>query len=161
MWIKQLRNNEWLPPICSICKVFGHHQGSCTKQSTSKPIKETWQVEWKGKDQVNVSDPNTSTSQTSTSQSVLDPTVDASPQIPVVEISPIEEVMFFSIHATILLPKGGQCLRLETVVEVVDDWRIDDVKWLLGRCKFKAAMLDRRSPLLQVHGIGQTCPFSS
>ncbi|XP_052189254.1 ABC transporter F family member 5 isoform X2 [Diospyros lotus] len=37
---------------------------------------------------------------------------------------------------------------LETVAEVADDWRIDDVKGLLGRCNFKAEMLDRKVSLL-------------
>ncbi|XP_057501030.1 LOW QUALITY PROTEIN: ABC transporter F family member 5-like [Actinidia eriantha] len=37
---------------------------------------------------------------------------------------------------------------LETVAEVADDWRIDDVKGLLGRCNFKANMLDRKVSLL-------------
>ncbi|KAL5751822.1 hypothetical protein ACOSP7_022004 [Xanthoceras sorbifolium] len=33
---------------------------------------------------------------------------------------------------------------LETVAEVAEDWRIDDIKGLLGRCNFKADMLDRK-----------------
>ncbi|XP_030461910.2 ABC transporter F family member 5 [Syzygium oleosum] len=33
---------------------------------------------------------------------------------------------------------------LETVVEAAEDWRIDDIKGLLGRCNFKADMLDRK-----------------
>lgn len=37
---------------------------------------------------------------------------------------------------------------LETVAEVADDWRIDDIKGLLGRCNFKADMLDRKVSLL-------------
>jgi len=37
---------------------------------------------------------------------------------------------------------------LETVAEVAEDWRIDDVKGLLGRCNFKADMLDRKVSLL-------------
>ncbi|XP_052190177.1 ABC transporter F family member 5-like [Diospyros lotus] len=37
---------------------------------------------------------------------------------------------------------------LETVAEVANDWRIDDVKGLLGRCNFKADMLDRKVSLL-------------
>ncbi|XP_068636481.1 ABC transporter F family member 5 isoform X2 [Aristolochia californica] len=37
---------------------------------------------------------------------------------------------------------------LETVVEVADDWRLDDIKGLLGRCNFKADMLDRKVSLL-------------
>ncbi|GFQ03773.1 ABC transporter f family member 5 [Phtheirospermum japonicum] len=33
---------------------------------------------------------------------------------------------------------------LETVAEVAEDWRLDDIKGLLGRCNFKAEMLDRK-----------------
>ncbi|XP_022132917.1 ABC transporter F family member 5 isoform X2 [Momordica charantia] len=37
---------------------------------------------------------------------------------------------------------------LETVEEVAEDWRIDDIKGLLGRCNFKTEMLDRKVSLL-------------
>ncbi|KAK1289197.1 ABC transporter F family member 5 [Acorus calamus] len=37
---------------------------------------------------------------------------------------------------------------LETVEEVAEDWRLDDIKGLLGRCNFKADMLDRKVSLL-------------
>ncbi|XP_030946326.1 ABC transporter F family member 5-like [Quercus lobata] len=37
---------------------------------------------------------------------------------------------------------------LETVVEAAEDWRSDDIKGLLGRCNFKADMLDRKVSLL-------------
>ncbi|XP_068641246.1 ABC transporter F family member 5-like isoform X2 [Aristolochia californica] len=37
---------------------------------------------------------------------------------------------------------------LDTVVEVAEDWRLDDIKGLLGRCNFKADMLDRKVSLL-------------
>ena len=37
---------------------------------------------------------------------------------------------------------------LETVVEAAEDWRSDDRKGLLGRCNFKADMLDRKVSLL-------------
>ncbi|KAI7737163.1 hypothetical protein M8C21_009002 [Ambrosia artemisiifolia] len=37
---------------------------------------------------------------------------------------------------------------LSTVAEVAEDWRIDDIKGLLGRCNFKADMLDRKVSLL-------------
>ncbi|XP_077249993.1 ABC transporter F family member 5-like [Tasmannia lanceolata] len=37
---------------------------------------------------------------------------------------------------------------LQTVEEVAVDWRIDDIKGLLGRCNFKADMLDRKVSLL-------------
>ena len=37
---------------------------------------------------------------------------------------------------------------LETVEEAAEDWRIDDIKGLLGRCNFKADMLDRKVSLL-------------
>ncbi|KAM7514266.1 hypothetical protein LguiA_003849 [Lonicera macranthoides] len=33
---------------------------------------------------------------------------------------------------------------LDTVAEVAEDWRLDDIKGLLGRCNFKADMLDRK-----------------
>ncbi|CAL9199201.1 ABC transporter F family member 5-like [Musa acuminata AAA Group] len=33
---------------------------------------------------------------------------------------------------------------LETVEEAAEDWRIDDIKGLLGRCNFKSNMLDRK-----------------
>ncbi|KAL0888234.1 hypothetical protein Bca101_012217 [Brassica carinata] len=37
---------------------------------------------------------------------------------------------------------------IETVVEAAVDWRIDDIKGLLGRCNFKADMFDRKVSLL-------------
>ncbi|GAV83711.1 ABC_tran domain-containing protein/ABC_tran_2 domain-containing protein [Cephalotus follicularis] len=37
---------------------------------------------------------------------------------------------------------------IETVAEVAEDWRIEDIKGLLGRCNFKADMLDRKVSLL-------------
>uniref|UniRef100_A0A1J3FGN0 ABC transporter F family member 5 n=1 Tax=Noccaea caerulescens TaxID=107243 RepID=A0A1J3FGN0_NOCCA len=37
---------------------------------------------------------------------------------------------------------------LETVCEAAEDWRSDDIKGLLGRCNFKADMLDRKVSLL-------------
>ncbi|CAA7401075.1 unnamed protein product [Spirodela intermedia] len=37
---------------------------------------------------------------------------------------------------------------LETVEDAAEDWRIDDIKGLLGRCNFKADMLDRKVSLL-------------
>lgn len=37
---------------------------------------------------------------------------------------------------------------LDTVAEVAEDWRLDDIKGLLGRCNFKADMLDRKVCLL-------------
>ncbi|WCJ31764.1 ABC transporter F family member 5 [Euphorbia peplus] len=37
---------------------------------------------------------------------------------------------------------------LQTVEEVAEDWRVDDIKGLLGRCNFKADMLDRKVSLL-------------
>ncbi|GFQ06640.1 ABC transporter f family member 5 [Phtheirospermum japonicum] len=33
---------------------------------------------------------------------------------------------------------------LETVAEVAEDWRLDDIKGLLGRCNFKVDLLDRK-----------------
>ncbi|KAL5992188.1 ABC transporter F member 5 [Asimina triloba] len=37
---------------------------------------------------------------------------------------------------------------VQTVEEVAEDWRLDDIKGLLGRCNFKADMLDRKVSLL-------------
>ncbi|XP_006827126.2 ABC transporter F family member 5 [Amborella trichopoda] len=37
---------------------------------------------------------------------------------------------------------------IETVEEAVEDWRLDDIKGLLGRCNFKLDMLDRKVSLL-------------
>lgn len=37
---------------------------------------------------------------------------------------------------------------IETVVEAAVDWRIEDIKGLLGRCNFKADILDRKVSLL-------------
>ncbi|KAF9593908.1 hypothetical protein IFM89_026036 [Coptis chinensis] len=37
---------------------------------------------------------------------------------------------------------------LETVEEVAEDWKLNDIKGLLGRCNFKADMLDRKVSLL-------------
>lgn len=46
---------------------------------------------------------------------------------------------------------------IQTVEEAAEDWRIDDIKGLLGRCNFKADMLDRNVSLLsggeKVYGI--------
>ncbi|GER48991.1 ABC transporter F family member [Striga asiatica] len=36
---------------------------------------------------------------------------------------------------------------LETVAEVAEDWRLDDIKGLLGRCNFKVNLLDRKARL--------------
>ncbi|KAK4259303.1 hypothetical protein QN277_005647 [Acacia crassicarpa] len=37
---------------------------------------------------------------------------------------------------------------LETIEEVAGDWRIDDIRGLLGHCNFKSDMLDRKVSLL-------------
>ncbi|EYU31097.1 hypothetical protein ABFS82_08G234100 [Erythranthe guttata] len=37
---------------------------------------------------------------------------------------------------------------LETVAEVAEDWRLDDIKGLLGRCNFKTDLLDRKVSFL-------------
>ncbi|KAI3978445.1 hypothetical protein MKX01_015620 [Papaver californicum] len=37
---------------------------------------------------------------------------------------------------------------LETVEEAAEDWRLDDIKGLLGRCNFKSDMLDRKVSFL-------------
>ena len=37
---------------------------------------------------------------------------------------------------------------LQTVEEVAENWRIDDIKGLLGRCNFKVDMLDRKVSVL-------------
>lgn len=37
---------------------------------------------------------------------------------------------------------------LQTVEEVAENWKIDDIKGLLGRYNFKADMLDRKVSLL-------------
>ncbi|XP_050205796.1 ABC transporter F family member 5 [Mercurialis annua] len=37
---------------------------------------------------------------------------------------------------------------LQTVEEVAEDWKLDDIKGLLGRCNFKADMLDRKVSFL-------------
>ncbi|CAA0806433.1 ABC transporter F family member 5 [Striga hermonthica] len=37
---------------------------------------------------------------------------------------------------------------LETVAEVAENWRLDDIKGLLGRCNFKADLLDRKVSFL-------------
>lgn len=37
---------------------------------------------------------------------------------------------------------------LQTVEEVAENWNVDDIKGLLGRCNFKADMLDRKVSLL-------------
>ncbi|KMZ75400.1 hypothetical protein ZOSMA_115G00360 [Zostera marina] len=42
---------------------------------------------------------------------------------------------------------GRDTLVLETVEEVAEDWKIDDIKGLLGRCNFNADMLDRKVTL--------------
>lgn len=33
---------------------------------------------------------------------------------------------------------------LQTVEEAVDDWRLNDIKALLGQCNFKAEMFDHK-----------------
>ena len=37
---------------------------------------------------------------------------------------------------------------LETVEEAAEDWKLDDIKGLLGPCNFKSDMLDRKVSLL-------------
>lgn len=37
---------------------------------------------------------------------------------------------------------------LQTVEDIAENWKIDDIKGLLGRCNFKADMLDRKVSLL-------------
>jgi ATPase subunit of ABC transporter with duplicated ATPase domains len=37
---------------------------------------------------------------------------------------------------------------LQTVEEAAEDWRMNDIKALLGRCNFKADMLDRKVAFL-------------
>ncbi|CAH9094986.1 unnamed protein product [Cuscuta europaea] len=37
---------------------------------------------------------------------------------------------------------------IETISEAAEDWRLDDIKGLLGRCNFKADMLDRKVSVL-------------
>jgi len=37
---------------------------------------------------------------------------------------------------------------LQTVEETAEDWRMNDIKALLGRCNFKAEMLDRKVAFL-------------
>ena len=37
---------------------------------------------------------------------------------------------------------------LERVEEVAKDWRIDDIKGMLGRCNFKIVMLDKKVSFL-------------
>ncbi|KAG6383683.1 hypothetical protein SASPL_156558 [Salvia splendens] len=49
--------------------------------------------------------------------------------------------------------RGAEALDLdktviETVAEIAEDWRLDDIKGLLGRCNFKADMLDRKVSFL-------------
>lgn len=50
---------------------------------------------------------------------------------------------------------------LETVEEAAEDWRLDDIKGLLGRCNFKADMLDRKVSLLSGgEKVSSRCIFS-
>ena len=37
---------------------------------------------------------------------------------------------------------------LDTVADVAEDWKIDDIKGLLGRCNFRDDMLDRKVQFL-------------
>lgn len=37
---------------------------------------------------------------------------------------------------------------LQTVEEAAEDWRMNDIKALLGRCNFKSEMLDRKVAFL-------------
>lgn len=37
---------------------------------------------------------------------------------------------------------------LDTVAEAAEDWKIDDIKGLLGRCNFRDDMLDRKVQFL-------------
>jgi hypothetical protein len=37
---------------------------------------------------------------------------------------------------------------LQTIVEAAEDWNLNDIKGLLGRCNFKAEMIDRKVGLL-------------
>jgi len=37
---------------------------------------------------------------------------------------------------------------LDTVAEAAEDWKLDDIKGLLGRCNFRDDMLDRKVQFL-------------
>lgn len=71
---------QWLPPICPECKVFGHPQGTCAKQSGPKVSSSevNWQVVNKGKSKIIG---NLVPSEADTSSSSL-PTIEESIGIP-------------------------------------------------------------------------------
>ena len=37
---------------------------------------------------------------------------------------------------------------LQTIIEAAEDWNLNDIKGLLGRCNFKAEMAERKVALL-------------
>ena len=48
---------------------------------------------------------------------------------------------------------------LDTVAEAAEDWKLDDIKGLLGRCNFRDDMLDRKVQFLS--GGEKVCAFSA
>lgn len=65
---------QWLPPICTDCKVFGHPTGSCTKQLGTKVSsqKDIWQVVSKGKGKRDANPAAMGTGESSSSQSAIE-----------------------------------------------------------------------------------------
>ncbi|KAI8564159.1 hypothetical protein RHMOL_Rhmol03G0160300 [Rhododendron molle] len=65
---------QWLPPICTDCKVFGHPKGTCSKQSGTKVStqQDTWQVVSKGKGKRDANSTDMVSGESSSSQSAIE-----------------------------------------------------------------------------------------
>ncbi|KAI8530014.1 hypothetical protein RHMOL_Rhmol11G0021000 [Rhododendron molle] len=65
---------QWLPPICTNCKVFGHPKGTCFKQPGTKVSsqRDIWQVVGKGKGKRDANSATMVTGKSSTSQSAIE-----------------------------------------------------------------------------------------
>ncbi|KAG5516313.1 hypothetical protein RHGRI_037131 [Rhododendron griersonianum] len=117
---------QWLPPICTDCKVFGHPKGSCIKQSGTKVSgqKDTWQVVSKGKGKRDTNSADVVSGEASSSQSAIEdsngnPSVlaDLPNSVELQPITPSEAVASEDngivvkgpvVHALSNLDKGGQ-----------------------------------------------------
>lgn len=62
----------------------------------------------------------------------------------------VTKLMLICVHFSFIKAEALDLEKtvLETVAEAADDWRLDDIKGLLGRCNFKADMLDRKVSFL-------------
>jgi ATPase subunit of ABC transporter with duplicated ATPase domains len=72
---------------------------------------------------------------------------------------------FFQLHEWDMMFYQAEALDLEktvldTVADAAEDWKLDDIKGLLGRCNFRDDMLDRKVQFLS-GGEKVMCIFST